>query len=68
MENNKEIPTPTTEDIVQNDEETQEMVNPEEDKPFYQTTYGIITISFIVLIILVLILKYTGIFDIMSFF
>ena len=41
------------------------------EKPFYKTTLGMITISVVVLIILVLVLKYTGIFDItelMNFF
>ena len=41
------------------------------EKPFYKTTLGMITISVVVLVILVLVLKYTGIFDItelMNFF
>ena len=42
--------------------------NLKEDKPFYKTTYGIISISLVVLIILVLLLKYTGVFDIMELF
>ena len=43
----------------------------EGEKPFYKTTLGMITISVVVLVILVLVLKYTGIFDItelMNFF
>jgi len=36
----------------------------EEDKPFWKTTYGIILISLVFFVILVLVLKYTGIFDI----
>ena len=45
--------------------------NLEGEKPFYKTTLGMITISVVVLVILVLVLKYTGIFDItelMNFF
>ncbi len=54
---------------LQEDEEVVE--NLEGEKPFYKTTLGMITISVVVLIILVLVLKYTGIFDItelMNFF
>ena len=61
--------TPTIEEPnVQNIEADSEMVYIEEDKPFYKTTYGIISISLVVLIILVLLLKYTGVFDIMELF
>ncbi len=39
-----------------------------EDTPFYKTTYGIIAISLVVLIILVLVLKYSGVFNIAELF
>ncbi len=54
---------------LQEDEEVVEGL--EGEKPFYKTTLGMITISVVVLVILVLVLKYTGIFDItelMNFF
>ena len=54
---------------LQADEEVVEGL--EGEKPFYKTTLGMITISVVVLVILVLVLKYTGIFDItelMNFF
>ena len=58
---------------LQEDEQTAEEVveGLEGEKPFYKTTLGMITISVVVLVILVLVLKYTGIFDItelMNFF
>ena len=58
---------------LQDDEQQAEDVveNLEGEKPFYKTTLGMITISIVVLVILVLVLKYTGIFDItelMNFF
>ena len=42
--------------------------NLKEDKPFYKTTYGIILISLISFVILLLILKYTKVFDITELF
>ena len=54
---------------LQEDDEVVEGL--EGEKPFYKTTLGMITISVVVLVILVLVLKYTGIFDItelMNFF
>ena len=58
---------------LQEDEQAEEEVveGLEGEKPFYKTTLGMIAISVVVLVILVLVLKYTGIFDItelMNFF
>jgi hypothetical protein len=46
--------------------ETKESFNGE--YPFYKTTLGISIISVVALVILLLVLKYTGMFDIMSLF
>ena len=48
------------------DEGTKESFNGE--YPFYKTTLGISIISVVALVILLLVLKYTGMFDIMSLF
>ena len=59
-------------DLQEDEQESEEVVEGlEGEKPFYKTTLGMIAISVVVLVILVLVLKYTGIFDItelMNFF
>ena len=61
---NQAIETPN----VQNIEPPPEVDYTKEDTPFYKTTYGIIAISLVVLIILVLVLKYSGVFNIAELF
>ena len=62
---NQAIETPN----VQNIEPPPEVdYTKEDDTPFYKTTYGIIAIFLVVLIILVLVLKYSGVFNIAELF